>query len=112
MRKMLLSLGCMLFVAGLVVADQYTIVSYDKDTKTATLKDKAGKEVTGKLTEKTKVYNVDKEGNKKEGKVGGLEKGWSSPKAAGRKVEVTIVNGEITEVINKGGGKKKKKKDN
>lgn len=106
MRKLLLSLVCTLFVAGgIVIADQYTIVSYDKDKKVVTLKDKGGKEVTGKLTDDTKVYRLV-DGNKVEGKLGGLEKAWSSDKAVGRKVELTIKDGKITEVTTKGGKKK------
>jgi hypothetical protein len=105
MRKLLLSLCCLLFMTGIVVAAEYTIVSYNKDTKTVTVKDKDGKEVTGKLTDKTKVTVIDKDGNKTEGKVENLEKGWSSDKAPGRKVELTIVDGNITEVTTKGKGK-------
>jgi hypothetical protein len=107
MRKLLLSLVCVLFVAGgLVLADQYTIVSYDKDKKVLTVKDKDGKESTGKLTDATKVTVIDKDGNKTEGKLGGLEKSWSSDKAPGRKVDLTIKDGNITEVTTKRRGKK------
>jgi hypothetical protein len=102
MRKLLLSLVCMLFLAGLVVATEYTIVSYDKDTKTVTLKDKDSKEVKGKLTDKTKVTRIDKDGNKTEGKLEGVEKMLSSDKAAGRKLEATIEDGKITEITTKG----------
>lgn len=107
MRKLLLSLVCTLFVAGgIVIADQYTIVSYDKDKKVVTVKGKGGKEVTGKLTDDTKVYRIDKDGNKVEGKIGGIEKMLSSDKAVGRKIEMTIKDGNITEVTTKGGKKK------
>ena len=107
MRKLLLSLVCTLFVAGgIVIADQYTIVSYNKDTKTLTAKDKGGKEVTGKLTDDTKAYRIDKDGNKVEGKLGGIEKMFGSDKSVGRKVELTIKGGNITEVTTKGGKKK------
>jgi hypothetical protein len=93
----------MAFMAGLVVAAEYTIVSYDKDKKVVTLKDKDGKEVTGKLTDKTKITRIDKDGNKVEGKLENLEKMLSSDKAAGRKLEATIEGGSITEVTTKGG---------
>src|SRR5437016_11272999 len=73
MRKLLLSLACMLFMAGLVIAAEYTIVSYDKDKKVLTVTDKDGKEVTGKLTDATKAYRIDKDGNKVDGKVEGIE---------------------------------------
>jgi hypothetical protein len=105
MRKLLLSLVCMAFMAGLVVAAQYTIVSYDKDKKVVTLKDKDDKEVTGKITDKTKAYRLDKDGNKTDAKIGGIEKMLGSEKAIGRKLEATIEGGVITEITTKGKGK-------
>lgn len=105
MRKLLLSLVCMAFMAGFVIAAEYTIVSYDKDKKVVTLKDKDGKEVTGKITDKTKVTRIDKDGNKVEGKLEGVERMLSSDKAAGRKLEATISDGTITEITTKGRGK-------
>jgi hypothetical protein len=102
MRKLLLSLVCMAFMAGLVVAAQYTIVSYDKDKKVVTLKDKKGKEVTGKITDKTKAYRIDKDGNKVDAKIEGIEKRLSSDKAVGSKLEATIEDGVITEITSKG----------
>ena len=100
MRKLLLSLVCTAFMAGLVFAAEYTIVSYDKDKKVVTLKD-GDKEVTGKLTDKTKVVNIDKDGNKTEGKLEGIEKMLGSDKAKGRKLEAKIEDGVITEVTTK-----------
>src|SRR5687768_274399 len=97
MRKLLLSLVCMAFMAGFVLAAEYTIVSYDKDKKVVTLKD-GDKEVTGKLTDDTKVVIIDKDGNKKEGKLENVEKMVSSDKAKGRKLKATIKDGTITEV--------------
>ena len=81
MRKLLLSLVCMAFMTGLVIAADYTIVSYDKDKKVVTLK--------------------DKDGNKSEGKLEGVEKRLSSDKAVGGKLDATIVDGVITEVTTK-----------
>jgi len=98
MRKLLLSLSCLAFMAGIVVAADYTVVSYDKEKKVLTVKDKDGKEVTGKLTDKTKVMMMKKD-EKVEGKVETLEKMWSSDKAVGKKVELTIEKGEITDVL-------------
>lgn len=102
MRKLLLSLVCTAFMAGLVFAAEYTIVSYDKDKKVVTLKDKDGKEVTGKLSDKTKVVRIDKDGNKTEGKLEGIEKMLGGEKAKGRKLEATIADGDITEITTKG----------
>jgi hypothetical protein len=105
MRKLLLSVASILLMAGLVVAAEYSVVSYDAATKTLTLKD-GDKEVKAKLTDTTKVFYVDKEGNKKEGKVGGLEKAWE--KKAPKKIDATVSGGNVTEVTVKRGGKKKK----
>jgi len=98
MRKLLLSLACMAFMAGLAFAAEYTIVSYDKDKKVLTVKDKDDKEVKATATDKTKVTIIDKDGNKKEGKLEDVEKRWSSDKAVGKKAELTIEDGKITEV--------------
>ncbi len=105
MRKLLLSVASILLMAGLVVAAEYSVVSYDAATKTVTLKD-GDKETKAKLTDSTKVYDVDKDGNKKEGKVEGVAKAWE--KKAPKKIEATVSDGNITEVILKRGGKKKK----
>ena len=105
MRKLLLSFASVLFIAGLVVAAEYTVVSYDSATKTLTLKD-GDKEVKAKLTDKTKVYFTDKEGNKKEGKLETLERVWE--KKAPKKIDATVSGGNVTEVTVKRGGKKKK----
>ena len=107
MRKLFLSLAGLLFVAGLVVAADYEVVagSYNKDTRTITLKDKDGKEVKAKLSDKTKVTIIDADGNKKEGKLASVEKAWSGEKAP-KKVDVVISGGDITEVTIK---QKKKK---
>lgn len=105
MRKLLPALAGLLFMAGIALADEYTIVSYDKDTKTLTLKDKDGKEVKGKLTDSTKYYRIDKDGNKQEGKgefvIKGLEMGGD--KVAGRKVDATVKDGTVTEYTSRGG---------
>jgi hypothetical protein len=105
MRKLLLSVASVLLLAGLVVAAEYTVVSYDAATKTVTLKD-GNKEVKAKLTDSTKVYFVNKDGDKKEGKVESLEKAWA--KKAPKKIDATVSGGNITEVTVKGGKGKKK----
>jgi hypothetical protein len=88
----------MFFMAGVMIAAEHTIVSYNKDTKEGVFKDKDGKEVKGKLTDKTKITVIDKDGNKTEGKLENIVKNWSGDKVAGKKTDITIVNGEITEV--------------
>lgn len=72
MRKLMLALICSAFMAGLVIADTYTIVSYKE--KVLVVKDKDDKEVKATATDKTKVTITDKDGNKKEGKLEDIEK--------------------------------------
>lgn len=113
MRKLLLAVGCLLFVVGLVVAaDTVTLVKYDKDTKEVTVKDDKDKEHTYKITDKTKVTTVDKEGNKKEGKLEFVEKMLGNEKAAGKmKMDIEVKDGKITEITTKGRGGKKQDKN-
>jgi hypothetical protein len=100
MRKLLLSLCCALFVAGLVVADEVVLKTYKKDTKEATVTDKDGKDATYKLTDKTKVIFTDKDGNTKEASVADAEKILGSDKAPGKaKFDVTTdKDNTITEI--------------
>lgn len=111
MRKLLMSLGCMFLMAGLVIAaETVTLKSYDKEKKAVTVTDKDGKDATYPIANDVKVTNVDKDGNKKEGKFENFEKLLSSEKAAGKaKFDITVEKGKITEFVTKGGGKKKDK---
>ena len=105
MRKLLLSLFCTLLIAGLVVAAEYTVHGY-KD-KVITFKDKDDKEVTGKITDDTKIYRLNKSDEKVEAKLDALEKALTNEKLMGKlKVEATIKDGVVTEIITKGGKKK------
>ena len=81
MRKLFLSLFCLFFMAGLVVAAEFTLVKYDKDKKELTVKDDKDKEVTLKITDKTKFISIDKDGNKTDGKLENFEKRWMGDKA-------------------------------
>lgn len=101
MRKFLLSLACMAFMTGLVLAAEYTIVSYDKEKKVVTLKDKDGKEVTGKLSDKTKVVRIDKDGNKTEGKLASIEKMLGNEKFKNKKLEATLEGEDVLEITSK-----------
>lgn len=96
MRKLILSVAALLFVAGLVVAAEYAVVSYDKESKTFTLKDKDDKEVKAKTTDKTKVTIVDKDGNKTDGKIEQLEKRWADKTP--KKLDAKVEKDEITEI--------------
>src|SRR5262245_45761389 len=67
MRRLILSLVCVLFMAGLVVAAEVTLVKFDGDKKEVTVKE-GEKENTYKFAEKVKVTLViDKDGTAKEG---------------------------------------------
>jgi len=106
MRKLVLSLAAMLFMTGLVLAAEVTLVKYDSATKEVTVKE-GDKESTYKITDSTKVSFVDKDGNAKEGKLEALTKRLESDKAPGRlKMDITVKDKEITEVKLKGGKKK------
>ncbi len=103
MRKMLLALGLALFAAGVVAADPVTLVKYNPDKKEVTVKDKDGKEATYKLTEKTKYFATDADGNKKDGDPERVTKMLGSEKAAGKaKFDITVSGGVITELTTKG----------
>ena len=65
MRKLLLSLACLFFMAGLVVAAEVTIFKFDKEKKEVTVKE-GDAEKTYKISDKTKFSTTDKDGNAKE----------------------------------------------
>ena len=82
MRKLLLAVAALFFMAGLVVAAEVTLVKFDKDKKEVTVKDDKDKENTYKVTDKTTFTIVTKDGDK-EAKYENVEKILSSEKAAG-----------------------------
>jgi len=105
MRKLLLSLACLLFMAGLVVAAEVTLVKFDKDKGTLTVKD-GDKETTYKVSDKVKYTYTDKDGNAKEAKTEVIERVLGSDKAAGKlKLDITTDKDTVTEVKIKGGKK-------
>lgn len=106
MRKLLLSLGCLFFLAGAVLAAEATLVKYDKDKKEVTVKE-GDKEKTYKLTDKTKYFTTDKDGKDTEAKFEDIEKRISSDKAAGKaKLNITTDGDNITELKMSAGKKK------
>jgi hypothetical protein len=106
MRKLLLSLATLFFVAGLVMAAEVTLVKYDEKKKELTVKDDKDKEKTYKITDKTKILNVDKDGNAKEAKLADVEMRLTGEKAPGRKLEITADGDKLTELKIRGRGKK------
>jgi len=112
MRKFVMSLVMMLFMAGLVCAVEATLVKGDADKKEVTVKE-GDKENTYKYTDKLKVtLVVDKDGNTKEGTVADFEKRFKAGKGKGKgkggaKLDITVKDDTITEVKFRAGGKKK-----
>jgi hypothetical protein len=104
MRKLLMSLATVLFMTGLVIAAEVSIVKYDKDKKEVTVKDDKDKEVTYKISEKVKVSILDKDGNAKEGTAEGFYKRLENiEKSKNKKMDITVKDKEITEVKYRGG---------
>src|SRR3954470_17168610 len=106
MRKLLLSVATMLFMAGLVVAAEVTLVKYDKDKKEITVKDDKDKEHTYKVTDKTKFTLTTKDGDKEakyedvEPRLTAERKGKGGKggggKGGGRKVDITTEGDAVT----------------
>lgn len=121
MRKVMLAVAAMLFMAGLVVAAEVTVVKYDKDKKEVTVKE-GDAEKTYKISDKTKVFTTDKDGNKTDSTVEALEKrlsfvgkdGGDKGKGKGKgkggfgagKLDITTDGDMITEVKMRAFGKK------
>jgi hypothetical protein len=107
MRKLLMSLATMAFMAGLVVAAEVTIVKYDKDKEEVTVKDDKDKEATYKISKDIKVSTVDKDGNAKEGKRENFLKRLENiENSKNKKIDITVKDKVITEVKYRQGGKK------
>lgn len=101
MRKMLLALFAMFFMAGLVVAVEVSIVSYDKDKKEIKVKE-GDAEKTYKVDPKGKFSTTDKDGNAKESTFEAFEKRAGGGKG---KLDITVKDGTITEAKWRGGKK-------
>lgn len=112
MRKLLLSLGIMCFMAGLVIAAEGTITKVDTDKKEITVKE-GDKETTYKYTDKVKVTLVTgKQGEEKEteGKYEDFEnrlKKFNPDSKRGNKITFESKEGTITSVKIRAGGKGK-----
>jgi len=109
MRKLLMALATMLFMTGLVVATEVTVVKYDKDKKEVTVKD-GDAEKTYKFSDKVKISVTDKDGNATEGKFEDLEKRLTRTAKGGKgkggtKLDITTDKDTITEVKYRGGKK-------
>ena len=111
MRKLLLSVAIALFMTGIVVAAEVTVVRYDKDTDTVTVKEGTA-EKAYKITDATKVVITDKEGKETAGKVDDLKRRLAFVKEGGKrqmKLDITTEGDKITKVKMRGFGGKRKK---
>jgi hypothetical protein len=107
MRKMLLALFTMFFMASLVVAVEVTALSYDKDKKELKVKE-GDAEKTYKIGDKTKFTTTDFKGeNPKESSLAAFEKSFSKIGKKGRKMDIKTEKDTVTEATWKAGGKKK-----
>jgi len=99
MRKFLLSLSCLLLLAGVTYAADAVFVKFDSEKKELTVKE-GDKDNVYKITDKTKVSIVDKDGNATAGELKLLEKA----KSGKTKIEILTDKDIVTEI------KMKKKK--
>lgn len=93
MRKFLLSLACVLFLAGITFAVEAVFVKFDGEKKELTVKE-GDKDKTYKITDKTKVSIVDKDGNAKEAEL----KVLSKAKEGKTKLDLTTDKDTVTEI--------------
>lgn len=94
MRKLALALVAMFVTVGLTLAAQVTLVKFDEEKKTVTVKDKDDKEATYKISDKTKFKSGDKEVPTEK-----ALKALANPKAAGKlKMDIETDKDELTEV--------------
>ncbi len=98
MRKLLLSFGCLLFMTGLVLATEVTLLKYDGEKKEVTVKE-GDVEKTYKLTDKTKVwFIIDKDGTTKKATPDAAAKVLGSDHFKGKQFEITYSKDTITEL--------------
>ena len=98
MRKFVLAGVALFFTVGLVLAAEVTFVSYDKEKKELTVKDKDGKETSYKVTDKTEFKRGDKDLPNDKG-IEALEKMEMNDKAKGKaKLEIDTDKKTLKEV--------------
>ena len=97
MRKFVMSLVMVLFMAGLVYATEVLVVSANVDKKEVTVKD-GDKEVTYKYTDKIKVTLLVGKDDTKEGTVEDFERRIKGKGGkGGNKIDIEVKDGTITE---------------
>jgi hypothetical protein len=97
MRRLVLAFICVLGMAGLLAAADVTLLKFDKETKEVTVKEGEAQKVY-KITDATKFFGVDPDGNAKEMSYDDAVKGLGNAKSEGAlKFAVTVKNDEIVE---------------
>ncbi len=99
MRKLLLSLLCLLFMTGVVLSADAIFVSF-KDSKLTVKEGDAEKTYT--VNDSTKIIITDADGNKKDGKLKMLE----NMKSGKSKMVITTEKDVVTTISVKAGKKK------
>jgi hypothetical protein len=107
MRKFVMSLVMVLFMAGLVYATEVLVVSANVDKKEVTVKD-GDKEVTYKYNDKTKVTLLVGKEDTKEGTLQDFERRIKGKGGkGGNRIDITVKDDTITEAKIRAGRKKK-----
>jgi hypothetical protein len=97
MRKLLLALVCLLSMSGIAAAVEVTLVSFDKELKEITVK-QGDEQRVYKITDTTKFFGVDPEGNSRAMTYDDAVKGLGNEKAQGRlKFDITSRDEELVE---------------
>jgi hypothetical protein len=97
MRNLLLSVAGLLLLTGLAAAGEVTLVRYDKEKKELTVKDEKGAEKTYKVTDRTKVFFGEREGQ-----LAAIEKVLTNKAAPGKlRMELTTDRDEVTAIKTK-----------
>src|SRR5262245_11196499 len=111
MHKLVCAAAAVLLMAGLSVAADVVVVSYDKEKKEVKVKDGDAEKVY-KITDKTKVMVTDKDGKATEGKVEDLTRRLEATGKGGggkgrqTKLTITTDGDTLTEVKYRARGKK------
>jgi hypothetical protein len=93
----MLAFGCLLLLSGMAAAVEVTLLSFDKDHKTVTVREGEAEKVY-RITDATKFYGVDPDGNAREMTYDDAQKGLGNDKARGAlKFNVTLKGEDIVE---------------
>lgn len=97
MRKLALALTSLLLATGLAAAAEVTLLKFDKDTKEVRVKEGDAEKVY-RVTDATKFFGVDSDGNAKAMTYDDALKGLGNPNSEGAlKFNVTVKEDEIVE---------------